>query len=143
MLYSGDTMFYDRAQTKPEKEGRKRRGALYLQGFVTSIINPKAIIFFTAPFPQFINLGRAPLLQLFLLGFTYILVDGSILIFYGLTASYVADLLGEYSAIVKTFQGDAGRGNESPGQDSRSFAFWCTSGGPSRTPLRLPPKFRA
>lgn len=60
-----------------------RPRTLFLQGFFTSASNPKAVFFFAALFPQFITpeLPIAP--QLLILGITYTVVDGAILILYG------------------------------------------------------------
>ncbi len=66
---------------------------LWLRGFITSAANPKAVVFFAALFPQFLNL-EAPLPpQIFILGATYIFIDGCFLSMYGKTASYIADKL--------------------------------------------------
>ena len=59
------------------------RGRLFRQGFLTSSANPKAIIFFAALFPQFIDASQPILPQLMILGATYIVVDGTILMIYG------------------------------------------------------------
>jgi threonine/homoserine/homoserine lactone efflux protein len=56
---------------------------LCLQGFVTSATNPKAVLFFAALFPQFINPSLAIWPQLILLGATYLAIDGVLLIFWG------------------------------------------------------------
>lgn len=66
---------------------------LWLQGFVTSAANPKAIVFFAALFPQFLN-PQAPLApQLLVLGLTFIVIDGSFLTFYGASAGFLAKRL--------------------------------------------------
>ncbi|MCB1332050.1 MAG: LysE family translocator [Maritimibacter sp.] len=56
---------------------------LFLQGFMTSMANPFAVIFFGALFPQFIDPGQAVLPQLLILGATYVAVDGAILLLWG------------------------------------------------------------
>ena len=56
---------------------------LFRQGFVTSMANPFAVIFFGALFPQFIDPLLPVLPQLFILGLTYIVVDGAILLLWG------------------------------------------------------------
>ncbi len=63
---------------------------LWLRGFITSAANPKAIVFFAALFPQFINAEAALAPQIAILGSTYILVDGMFLTVYGKTASWIA-----------------------------------------------------
>jgi threonine/homoserine/homoserine lactone efflux protein len=45
--------------------------------------NPFAVVFFGALFPQFIDLSLPVLPQLFILGITYIVVDGAILLLWG------------------------------------------------------------
>ena len=56
---------------------------LYRQGFITSTANPFAVFFFAALFPQFIHPGASTLSQLAILGGTYLLVDGAILLAWG------------------------------------------------------------
>lgn len=56
---------------------------LFKQGFVTSMANPFAVVFFAALFPQFIDPTAAVLPQLVILGLTYIMVDGAILLLWG------------------------------------------------------------
>ena len=64
--------------------------ALWLRGFVTSASNPKAVVFFAALFPQFLN-PEAPLgLQIAILGVTYIAIDACFLLAYGKAAGWLA-----------------------------------------------------
>ena len=56
---------------------------LYQQGGLTSLANPFAVMFFAALFPQFIDPAAAILPQLIVLGGTYLLIDGVILILWG------------------------------------------------------------
>ncbi len=66
---------------------------LWLRGFVTSAANPKAVVFFAALFPQFLN-PEAPLApQLAALGMTYLVIDGLFLAAYGLAAGWLAGRL--------------------------------------------------
>ena len=66
---------------------RARPGLLFRQGFVTSSANPYAVVFFGALFPQFIDPGAPVLPQLLILGLTYLIVDGLVLLLWGWTAS--------------------------------------------------------
>jgi threonine/homoserine/homoserine lactone efflux protein len=60
---------------------------VYQQGFITNVLNPKVILFFTAFFPQFVDVSRGSVTaQLFLLGMVFILVT--------LPANIVVSLLG-------------------------------------------------
>jgi homoserine/homoserine lactone efflux protein len=61
-------------------------GVLFRQGFLTSSANPYAVVFFGALFPQFIDPGLPVWPQLVILGATYLLVDGAILLLWGWAA---------------------------------------------------------
>ncbi len=62
---------------------------LWLRGFVTSAANPKAVVFFAALFPQFID-PESPLTpQIVVLGATYIVVDGVFLASYAKAAAWL------------------------------------------------------
>jgi len=63
---------------------------LYLQGFLTSAANPKAIVFFAALLPQFINMELPTGEQFLLLGATYIIVDGCFLTVYGAFSAWIS-----------------------------------------------------
>ena len=60
---------------------------LYMQGFITSATNPKAVVFFAALFPQFITNTSAFWPQFIALSAAYIFIDGAFLSFYGFAAS--------------------------------------------------------
>ena len=64
--------------------------ALWLQGFLTSAANPKAVVFFAALFPQFITAEAAFWPQLMILSATYIVIDGCFLSAYGGSAGWIA-----------------------------------------------------
>jgi homoserine/homoserine lactone efflux protein len=63
---------------------------LWLQGFLTSAANPKAVFFFAALFPQFISSNAAFWPQFLILSATYIVIDGLFLSAYGVSASWIA-----------------------------------------------------
>lgn len=64
---------------------------LWLQGFITSATNPKAIVFFAALFPQFISANGPFWPQFIILSISYIVIDGLFLSAYGLGASWIAN----------------------------------------------------
>ncbi len=70
--------------------------SLWLRGFVTSAANPKAVVFFAALFPQFINPESPVLTQILVLGLTYIVIDGIFLATYGKGASWIAAKLSSH-----------------------------------------------
>ncbi len=67
-------------------EAARSRARLFRQGFITSSANPFAVMFFAALFPQFIDPAAPTLPQLAVLGGTYLVVDGLILLAWGLLA---------------------------------------------------------
>ncbi|MBX2856364.1 MAG: LysE family translocator [Rhodobacteraceae bacterium] len=64
--------------------------ALFRQGFLTSSANPYAVVFFGALFPQFIDPAAPVWPQLAILGLTYLVVDGVLLVTWGWAASQAA-----------------------------------------------------
>jgi threonine/homoserine/homoserine lactone efflux protein len=84
MVLSRDAPGQGRAGSSP------RRTALFRMGFVTSMTNPFAVVFFAALFPQFIDPTGAILPQLAILGGTYLVVDGVTLVLWGWAADRVA-----------------------------------------------------
>ncbi|MEM6480501.1 MAG: LysE family translocator [Pseudomonadota bacterium] len=75
--------------SKPQQERAEAapRGRLFRYGFITSSANPYAVVFFAALFPQFIDLAAPVLPQLLILGGTYLVVDGLILLLWGWAAT--------------------------------------------------------
>ena len=63
---------------------------LWLQGFLTSAANPKAVVFFAALFPQFIKADQDFWPQFLILSATYLVIDGTFLSVYGKSASWIA-----------------------------------------------------
>jgi len=64
-----------------------KSGRLYRQGFLTSLANPYAVVFFGALFPQFIDPSQSVWPQLLILGATYLAIDGVILLLWGYFAT--------------------------------------------------------
>jgi len=79
-----------RASTDTGRTGRASIRSLWFRGFVTSAANPKAVVFFAALFPQFLNTAEPLALQLVVLGGTYLVIDGCFLALYGKSASWIA-----------------------------------------------------
>lgn len=66
-----------------------RFSTLWLQGFITSATNPKAVIFFAALFPQFISSEGPFWPQFLVLSATYVVMDGLFLMIYGATSGWL------------------------------------------------------
>lgn len=93
LIWLGLRMIRRATPDDPALAGVKERTSLktlWLQGFITSAANPKAVVFFAALFPQFISADHAFWPQFLILSATYIAMDGAFLTLYGLGASWVA-----------------------------------------------------
>ena len=60
---------------------------LFRDGFVLQMSNPKAIVFFSAVLPQFIDPRRAVLPQIMILGLTSVICEFGVLFSYGSAAA--------------------------------------------------------
>jgi threonine/homoserine/homoserine lactone efflux protein len=90
LIYLGAKMIRDTWLIKPETRDIKplpSRRRLFRQGLVTQLANPKAIIFFTALLPQFIDAQGAPAYQFLILGIVSVMVEFPILVMYGWLAA--------------------------------------------------------
>ena len=84
------------AKARPGRHGdhEKPRPAslktLWMQGFLTSAANPKAVVFFAALFPQFITAQSPFWPQFLILSATYVTLDGLFLSAYGMGSGYIS-----------------------------------------------------
>ena len=76
-----------------EELSSKSNFSLYRDGFVVAFFSPKAWIFFGIIFPQFLNLNGNFKIQLLILIFSYVVIDFSTLILYGLIAKKIVTWL--------------------------------------------------
>ncbi len=75
--------------TQQNSSGARSPWSRYAQGFVTSASNPKAIVFFAALFPQFIDPTASVLpvaAQFVILAVTFLVIDGVSVLLYAATA---------------------------------------------------------
>ncbi len=83
LIYLGIKLICSNNDNRNVSSQRTSVGRLYLQGFLTSAANPKAVIFFAALFPQFIDTSSQLLNQFAILSITYLTIDGLFLCCYG------------------------------------------------------------
>ncbi len=69
-----------------ERSDSERR-TLFLRGFVVQLSNPKALLFFVAILPQFIDRGEPIVLQLVVLGVTSMVLEFGVLTAYATAAA--------------------------------------------------------
>ncbi len=91
LIYLGISQFRKKDQ-KASVSGQPGQGVFpfFWRGFLTSSANPKAVVFFAALFPQFVNTNEPTMHQFIILGLTYIFIDGCFLTFYGLFADWIS-----------------------------------------------------
>ena len=86
LVYLGLRSFFGKSSiaSLPESNSGSRTGSRILRdGFLLQAANPKAILFFTAILPQFIDPHRNVVFQIVLLGVTSVVVEFVILYTYG------------------------------------------------------------
>jgi len=99
LIYMGVRQFFKKTNPElSENGGEKSVRALFMQGFVTSASNPKAIIFFAALFPQFVDPASPTASQFAILGLTYLVMDGFFLSIYGIFASWIRQQFSKHIA---------------------------------------------
>lgn len=91
LVFMGIRLFFRRLDPNLLSARRPRSGnSLYWQGFMTSAANPKAVIFFAALFPLFVDLSQPTTVQFVVLGVTYLIIDATFLATYGGAAAWIA-----------------------------------------------------
>ncbi len=94
LAYLGIKLILSKTQIDLNQTQQTRsNSSLYWQGFITSAANPKAVIFFAALFPQFINPQYHLLTQFIVLSLTYLILDALFLCFYGKTSEWISTKL--------------------------------------------------
>lgn len=83
--------------------------ALFRQGFVVGIANPKDLLFFGALFPQFLEPSRPLLPQIATLAATWLVVDGAFMFCYATLGSKMGPALGRWglSRVLNRISGGA------------------------------------
>ena len=78
------------ATTAPQKETRPWR--MFTDGFILQASNPKAIVFFTALLPQFVDPHNPIAPQMTILAITSVAIEFSVLLAYGAAAGRATEL---------------------------------------------------
>jgi len=92
LIYLGIIQFKKKSTSVARSQDSKHSlVSYYWRGFLTSSSNPKAVVFFAALFPQFINVAAPTTHQFAILGLTYIAIDACFLMFYGYSADWLSN----------------------------------------------------
>ena len=87
-------------KASPEALNDHKSHHLFFTGFTLQMSNPKAILFFSALLPQFLN-PHAPIVpQIVILGATSVVIEFSILLGYGLAGSAIAPRYARWTNLV-------------------------------------------
>ena len=97
LIYLGVKTFVDRGLASEDGREKPALGdgsgsRLLLRGFAVQAANPKALVFFTALLPQFINPGAPVAIQLLILGISSLFVEFLVLAGYGILAGRASSL---------------------------------------------------
>lgn len=93
-----------RADTNSEAVPRSGVGSFF-QGLLTQLANPKAIIFFTALLPQFVDPSQPVATQFLVLGVVSIAVELPVLLLYGAAADRGRAVYGKHAPLFERLAG--------------------------------------
>jgi threonine/homoserine/homoserine lactone efflux protein len=95
LIYLGVSSFFGKHSIVPMPESgafEVSNPRTFANGFILQVANPKALLFFTALLPQFINPRQPVALQVAILGGTSIVVEFFILLGYGVLAGKASEI---------------------------------------------------
>lgn len=93
LIYLGLLGLFGKTAVLDTEDSRETRASrLFGGGFLTQASNPKAIVFFSALLPQFLDVHHPVAFQVAVLGVTSLVIEFSILLGYGLAAGRASEL---------------------------------------------------
>ena len=95
LIYMGLSKIFSKSQIEisDTKDQERSFAKLYGEGFLMSAANPKAIVFFAALFPLFLDPNAPFLVQVIILALTFLAIDGVSLIIYARFAEQLKSYL--------------------------------------------------
>ncbi|UJH68893.1 LysE family translocator [Allomuricauda sp. SCSIO 65647] len=95
LIYMGITKIIAKPQIKLSAHKKEDRSfsKLFVEGFLMSAANPKAIVFFAALFPLFLNETNPIIPQIIILAITFLIIDGLSLFIYAVFAEKLKSYL--------------------------------------------------
>ena len=88
-----------------DESAARRLDGSFAQGLITQLANPKAIVFFTALLPQFVDPTKPMTIQFVILGVISILVELPVLLLYGLAADRGRAVYGKHARLIERLSG--------------------------------------
>jgi threonine/homoserine/homoserine lactone efflux protein len=95
LIYLGVTAFFGRSRVLSVVRGAPSRvgaGRMFVNGFILQMSNPKALLFFTALLPQFINPHAAVWPQVAILALTSVVIEFLVQLLYATAADKASQL---------------------------------------------------
>jgi len=95
LIYLGATAFFGKSQILSVVAGAPSRagaGRMFVNGFILQMSNPKALLFFTALVPQFINPHAAVWPQMLILALTSVVIEFFVQLLYATAADRASHL---------------------------------------------------
>jgi homoserine/homoserine lactone efflux protein len=95
LVWLGATAFFGKSKVlsvKADATAPVSRRRMFLNGFILQMANPKALVFFTALLPQFINPKAAIVPQIVILAATSVVIEFCVQLFYAALAGRVTHL---------------------------------------------------
>jgi homoserine/homoserine lactone efflux protein len=106
LIYMGARMLFARSAAIGEAGGPEpRRANTFLEGLLTQLANPKAIVFFTALLPQFVDPKKDVAWQMLVLGILATVLEFPVLALYGAIAARGRALFTKHALWVERIAG--------------------------------------
>jgi homoserine/homoserine lactone efflux protein len=110
LVWLGVSAFFGKSKVlsvRRDERSAASSGRMFLNGFILQMANPKALVFFTALLPQFINPNAAIVPQVAILALTSVVVEFFVQLFYAVLAGRVTHLATQprFSAITNRIAG--------------------------------------
>ena len=90
LIYLGISAFTSHGGLQIKTGDKKSRRKLFSQGFIVEFANPKALLYFAAILPQFINVTNPILPQILIMGLVTVCIDLTIYSVYGVAGDRIA-----------------------------------------------------
>ena len=90
LVYLGVSAFTSHGGLKIKTGALQSRRKLFAQGFIVEFANPKALLYFAAILPQFVNIDAPILPQILIMGGVTVFIDITIYTIYGFAGERIA-----------------------------------------------------
>ena len=107
LIYLGVSAFTSKGGLQVRTGKVQTRSKLFMQGFIVEFANPKALLYFAAILPQFINVENPIFIQILIMGCVTVFIDLTVYSVYALAGDRIAKV-GIKGRALKVINGFAG-----------------------------------